>query len=114
MSGSARTFRVGLVGCGRISKNHLDAIARVNGLELAAVCDIDRARADAAGQAHGVPAFTSMPDLFANAEVDVVTICTPSGLHAAQGAAAARAGKHVVTEKPMALSLSQADDLVQA
>ncbi len=111
---TAKAFRVALVGCGRISKNHFEAIGRVDGLELAAVCDIDAERARRSGAEHGVPFFGSIEEMLAGVSADVVSICTPSGLHAAQGAAAARAGKHVITEKPMAISLTQADALVHA
>lgn len=109
-----RDFRVALVGCGRISKNHFDAIRRVDGLRLSAVSDSVEERARAAGQEYGVPWFTSVSALLGEGESDVVTICTPSGLHSAQGIAAAKAGKHVVTEKPMAITLEQADALVEA
>ena len=111
---SKPSFRVGVVGCGRISKNHFEAIARVDGLTLAAVCDIDAERANAAGEAQGVPSYKTLDELLQVGQCDVITICTPSGLHSAQGVAVARAGKHVVTEKPMAISLAQADDLVRA
>jgi UDP-N-acetyl-2-amino-2-deoxyglucuronate dehydrogenase len=105
-------FRVALVGCGRISKNHFDAIARVNGLDLVGVADSVPERAEAAGAAYNVPAFTSLEAMLAGVECDIVTIATPSGLHPAQGIVAARAGKHVVTEKPMAISLAGADELI--
>jgi UDP-N-acetyl-2-amino-2-deoxyglucuronate dehydrogenase len=107
-------FKVGLVGCGRISKNHFDALRKIDGLTISAVCDIVPERAEAAGVQDGVPAFTSYEEMLQRADCDVVTVCTPSGLHAAQGALAARAGKHVITEKPMAITLGQADDLVKA
>jgi Predicted dehydrogenases and related proteins len=109
-----RTFRVAVVGCGRISKNHFDAIRRVEGLSLSAVCDINADRARAAGETLGVPFFVSYEEMLKAGEFDIVSVCTPSGIHSSQGAAAARAGKHVVTEKPMAISLRQADDLVHA
>jgi UDP-N-acetyl-2-amino-2-deoxyglucuronate dehydrogenase len=115
---SAETFRIGLVGCGRISKNHFDAIRKVDGLSLAAVCDSDAERARRAGEEQGVPAYRTLDDMLRasddEAPFDVVVVCTPSGLHSAHGSAAARAGKHVVTEKPMAISLTQADELVHA
>lgn len=107
-------FRLALVGCGRISKNHFDAIARIDGLELSAVCDSAADRARAAGEEQGVQSFTNYAEMIASADADIVTVCTPSGLHAAQGIAAAKAGKHVITEKPMAITLEQADGLVQA
>lgn len=109
-----RDFRVALVGCGRISKNHFEALRKVDGLSLSAVCDILPDRAQAAGAQEGVPHFTSYEELLQRADCDVVSVCTPSGLHAAQGALAARAGKHVIAEKPMAITLGQADDLVKA
>ena len=116
MSGAPSGFQIALVGCGRISKNHFDAIRKVDGLSLAAVCDINGERATRAGAEQGVPSFRSLDEMLRTAgdSIDIVTVCTPSGLHAAHGAAAARAGKHVVTEKPMSISLAQADELVHA
>jgi UDP-N-acetyl-2-amino-2-deoxyglucuronate dehydrogenase len=108
------TFRIALSGCGRISRNHFEAIAKVDGLELAAVCDIDAQRAKQAGAQWGVPWFTSYEKMLADAQAPVVTVAVPSGLHAEQGIAAAEAGKHVVMEKPMAISLTGADSLVHA
>jgi len=114
----SQTFRIGLIGCGRISKNHFDAIRKVDGLSLAAVCDIDAERARRAGEEQGVPSYRAIDDMLRAGEgetpFDVVAVCTPSGLHSAHGAAAARARKHVITEKPMAISLTQADELVHA
>ena len=109
-----RDFRIALVGCGRISGNHFDAIAKVDGLTLSAVCDIVEERARAAGEKNGVPWFTTYSGMLAAAECDVVAIATPSGLHPEHGVMAARAGKHVVSEKPMAISLAGADELVAA
>jgi UDP-N-acetyl-2-amino-2-deoxyglucuronate dehydrogenase len=106
--------RIALVGCGRISRNHLDAIARVDGLTLAAVCDVVESRAREAGEAQAVPWFTDYATMLRDAPCDAVTVATPSGLHPAHGIAAARAGRHVICEKPMATSLRGADDLVQA
>ena len=106
--------RVGLVGCGRISRNHLEAIAKVDGLRLVSVADTDIDRARAVGEAQGVPAFGSLDEMLKAVPSDLVSICTPSGLHPRHGVVAARAGRHVLTEKPMAISLASADELVQA
>jgi len=114
MTASRKDIRLGLIGCGRISKNHFDAIAKVDGLALRAVCDSDEERARSAGEQLGVPWYSSVATMLEKADVDAVTICTPSGLHAQHGVAAAKAGKHVITEKPMAITLEQADALVQA
>lgn len=117
----APPVRIGLIGCGRISKNHFEAIRNVEGLSLAAVCDTDVERARRAGDEQGVPWFANLGEMLlagtgpsAPAPFELASVCTPSGLHAQHGCAAAAAGKHVLTEKPMALSLSQADALVQA
>lgn len=106
--------RVALVGCGRISRNHFDAIGKIDGLRVSAVCDIVAERATEAGKRLGVPSFTSYEEMLRSAECDVVTIATPSGLHPEHGIAAARAGKHVVSEKPMAITLAAADALLRA
>jgi UDP-N-acetyl-2-amino-2-deoxyglucuronate dehydrogenase len=111
---TGRSFDVALVGCGRISKNHFEALAKIDGLRLSAVCDAVPERAREAGEANGVPYWTSFEDMLREATCDVVVVATPSGLHPNHGILAARAGKHVVSEKPMAISLSAADDLVQA
>jgi UDP-N-acetyl-2-amino-2-deoxyglucuronate dehydrogenase len=105
--------RVALLGCGRISRNHFEAIKRIEELDLVAVADIDLARAQAVGAEQGVPAFGSLDEMLAAVPSDLVSICTPSGLHPQHGMIAARAGRHVLTEKPMAISLAAADELVQ-
>jgi UDP-N-acetyl-2-amino-2-deoxyglucuronate dehydrogenase len=107
-------IRIALLGCGRISETHFDAIGKVSGLELVAVADVVEERARAAGEAQRVPWFTSHGAMLDSVPCDVVTICTPSGLHPEHGIAAARAGKHVVCEKPMAITLHAADELVRA
>jgi UDP-N-acetyl-2-amino-2-deoxyglucuronate dehydrogenase len=106
--------RVALVGCGRIAKNHFDALRAVDGLRLTAVCDIVESRAREAGEAEQVPWFTSYETMLADASCDAVVICTPSGLHPSHGVLAARAGKHVISEKPMAITLGAADEMVAA
>ena len=114
MSDASNPIRISLVGCGRIAKNHVDAIARVDGLELVAASDHTEARAKSLADPLGIPWFTSYETMLSSVPSDVVAICTPSGLHPSQGVVAARTGRHVVTEKPMAISLKGADELVHA
>lgn len=109
-----KNYRIAFVGCGRISKNHFDAIEKIEGLDIVAVSDEVAERAHEAGDRLGVPSYSSFEKMLAEVECDIVSIATPSGLHPLQGIVAARAGKHVVTEKPMAISLTGADDLVKA
>ena len=111
---TGRDVRVALVGCGRIAGNHFDALQKIDGLQLVAVCDSQEERARSAGEAQGVPWFSSYEEMMRSVKFDAVAICTPSGLHPQHGVLAARAGHHVITEKPMAISLAAADELVQA
>lgn len=110
----SQAVRIALVGCGRISANHFEAISKVDGLELAAVCDVVESRAKEAGEKWQVPWFTSYEKMLADVACDAVSIATPSGLHPAHGILAATAGKHVISEKPMAITLASADALVKA
>ena len=108
-------FRVALVGCGRIARNHVEALAQIEGLRLVAVADVDVAKAKAmSALAGGVPMYGSLEAMLAGTPCDIVVVATPSGLHPEHGIAAARAGKHVVSEKPMAITLAAADALIAA
>lgn len=111
-----RKIRVGVVGCGgRVAKNHLDAVKRYNdALELYAVCDADNEKSQLIAQQTGAKHYDLYNELLADPLVDVVTLCTPSGLHAVQTIQAARAGKHVITEKPMATRWQDGMDMVRA
>lgn len=104
--------RYGIVGCGAIHGTHADAIARVDGAELRIVYDPVKDKAKAAAEKYGVLAARSLKDLFSS--VDVVNVCVPSGLHAKVGIEAAKAGKHVLCEKPIDVTLSKAQALVTA
>ncbi len=106
--------RVARVGCGGTSGNQLEGIDRGAGPPLVAVADSDLARARAVGEAQGVPAFGSLEEMLAAVPSDLVSVCTPSGLHPPHAILAARAGRHVLTEKPMAISLAAADEMVHA
>ena len=109
-----RTYSIALVGCGRISERHLDAIDSQPALRLVAVCDDVEERARVAGEKWGVPWFTSYPTMLEEVSADIMAVCTPSGLHPRHGIMAAERGMHVVCEKPMATRLEEADALVRA
>jgi predicted dehydrogenase len=109
-------IRFGLLGCGRIAKRHSDLLGgnHIEGAKLVAVCDPVRARADAVAAKFSVPAPYDIDDFLARKDIDAVSVLTPSGLHPQHVIACARAGKHVVVEKPMALRLQDADDMIRA
>jgi UDP-N-acetyl-2-amino-2-deoxyglucuronate dehydrogenase len=110
-----RKIRFALVGCGRIAANHFNAIAQHSArCELVAVCDIDqRARAQAA-ETTGARAFADLARMLADTEVDAVIVATPSGIHSEQAIQIARAGRHVITEKPMATRWEDGKRMVAA
>ena len=106
-------LRFGLIGCGRISPRHAKVLTELPGARLAAVCDTQPERARALAEAHGVPWFATYEEMLERAPLDVVCVLTPSGDHARPAIAAARAGCHVVVEKPMALTLDDADAMIR-
>ncbi len=106
--------RLGLIGCGRIAPRHVDAIGRTEGLELVAVCDAVAERSAEIADPLGIPTYAKFGAMLDGTDMDAVVICTPSGRHAAHSIAAARAGKHIVTEKPMATSVADADAMIKA
>ena len=109
-------IRFGLLGCGRIAKRHSDLLGgnHIPGASMVAVCDPMRARADAIAAKFGVPAHYDIDDFLARKDIDAVAVLTPSGMHPEHVIAAAKAGKHVVVEKPMALRLQDADAMIRA
>ena len=113
---TGRKIRFGLVGCGRIAANHIGAIqAHSERAELVAVCDVSAERMAAAASSTGAAAYDSIEGLLAHEPgVDAVILATPSGLHAGQAVACARAGRHVITEKPMATRWQDGKTMVSA
>lgn len=113
-----RKIRFALVGCGRISANHVGALeAHAADAELVAVCDTDPAALQAAVARTGARGYPSLEALLAEADavgIDAVILATPSGLHPEQAIRAAAAGRHVVTEKPMATRWEDGKRMVQA
>ena len=103
-----------LIGCGRIAKRHAELLGtgQIAGARLAAVCDVQFDRAQAFGSKYGVPAFHSIDEMLRGARFDVVSVLTPSGMHADHAVAVALAGRHVVVEKPMALTLTDAQRMI--
>jgi predicted dehydrogenase len=106
--------RIGIIGCGKIARNHVSALRGIAGVEVTAVADVDGGRARAFAVEHGVRhAFGEVGEMLAGG-LDAVTVCTPHGAHEAGVLAAARHGVHVLCEKPVALSVVQAGRMVAA
>lgn len=102
-----------IVGCGRIAARHAEHIRNFG--RLAATCDVVPERAERLAERDGARAYPDIEAmLVAEPEVDVVTICSPNGLHADHAIAALRAGRHVICEKPMALTTSDCGRMIQA
>src|SRR5262245_32728491 len=109
------TLRVGVVGCG-IGTQHIEAYGALPGLfEVVALCDVDVAKAREVAQKYGIGhVIGDFDDLCRRRDLDVVDLCTPPYLHAAQTLRALEAGKHVICEKPLCGSLADADRVVAA
>lgn len=97
-----RKIKIALVGCGRISKNHLAAIQASEQLELDAICDTNASCVESMASSYGAKGYISLTEMLQHSDADLITLCTPSGLHPAQTIQIANAGRHVITEKPMA------------
>ena len=96
-------LKIALIGCGRIAGHHCQSIGQVDGVELAAVCDLDVAKAKAYGDQFSVPYFTNYHEMFqAVPEIDIAAVITPSGMHFEHGTEAIEHyKKHLIMEKPM-------------
>jgi UDP-N-acetyl-2-amino-2-deoxyglucuronate dehydrogenase len=109
-------LKFALVGCGRIAKRHSELLGhgQIPNAKLAAVCDVVESKAQKIASEFGVPAFTDMHRMMREVDVDVVVILTESGRHAEHACALAKYGKHIMVEKPMALTLDDADAMIRA
>jgi UDP-N-acetyl-2-amino-2-deoxyglucuronate dehydrogenase len=110
----SRPHGFGIVGAGVISSTHAEAIAALPAARLVAVTDVVPGRAQAFAEGYGCSVEPDLDALLARADVDVVSVCVPSGLHAEVGIQAAAAGKHLVVEKPIDVTLAAADRLIHA
>ena len=104
----------GVAGCGMIGNVQAEAIASIPGARLLAVCARDEKRVAEFAAKFGSTGYTDYDKFLDHPGLRIVNICTPSGLHAEQGIAAARAGKHVLVEKPIETTLEKADTLIEA
>jgi UDP-N-acetyl-2-amino-2-deoxyglucuronate dehydrogenase len=108
------TIGFGIVGCGMISRFHAKAVADIRGAKVVACQDAFPQAADKLAAELGCTAYHDLDALLADPDVEVVTICTPSGLHMEPAVAAAKAGKHIIVEKPLDITLKRCDAMIGA
>ena len=105
-----------LVGCGRIAKRHSELLGfdQINGAKLVAVCDNVVQKAEKIGEQFNVPSYNNMDKMMQSESIDVVVVLTPSGLHAEHVVNLAQYGRHIMVEKPMALSIEDTEEMIYA
>ena len=112
---TGRKIKIGVVGCGRISRNHFGSIDEHHGeLELAAICDIDPVALAEHVEKCKVPGYRDIEEMLHKEGLDLVVLCTPSGIHSDQTVLAAEYKVHVMTEKPMATRWNDGVRMVKA
>lgn len=108
-----KKLKFAIIGCGRIAQRHAEHISKL--ADLQAVCDIDLEKANALGSKYGVKAYEKIEELLTDeSSVDVISICSPNGLHAEHTISALNAGFHVLCEKPMAIDVHDCGKMIQA
>ncbi|WP_337099765.1 Gfo/Idh/MocA family protein [Paenibacillus sp. YIM B09110] len=114
----SRTYRIAIIGCGGIANGkHMPALSKLKNIEMVAFCDIVEERAVEASQkygAEGARVYTNYKELLTDASIDIVHVCTPNDSHAEIAIDALEAGKHVMSEKPMAKTAHDAQRMVDA
>lgn len=108
------THGFGIVGCGMIANFHAKAIADIDNAELVACTSSRMASAEKFAAAQGCKAYATLEEMLADPKLDVITVCTPSGAHMEPAIAAAKAGKHVIIEKPLEITLARCDAIIEA
>ena len=108
-----RKINYAIVGCGAISRTHIRALKQMEKAVLYAVCDKSKERAEEAAAETGALVYTDLDDMLGDKNVDAVIILTASGMHGDMGMKAAKAGKHVIVEKPIDISVKKAKQLIR-
>ncbi len=109
-----RKLRFGIVGYGSIASHHIKSIEALEHCELVALTSSNEQKREAAKAKFGIKVFEHIEDMVALPELDVVSICTPNGFHMDPCLAAAKAGKHVITEKPLEISVERCKQMIEA
>ncbi len=104
----------GIIGCGNISGTHRNAIAESDAAELVACCDIIEEKGKAFAEEAGCKYYQRVEDILADDDIQAVSLCVPSGMHSEMAIMAAHAGKHILSEKPLDITLKKIDDMIAA
>ncbi len=110
-----RKLRWAFIGCGGICTTHIEAIKKIPEIEIVAGCDIKPERLTLMKEKYGINAvYEKWDDMLAEIKPDVVDVCTPNGVHMPACVAASNAGCHVITEKPMAMTPAECQQMIDA
>ena len=102
-----------IVGCGNIAPFHAEAIERIADAKLVAVCDNAYERAEVLARKYGADLYSDYSEMLKREDIDIVNICLPSGLHEVTTVQAANAGKHVIVEKPLDITLTKCNNMIK-
>ena len=108
------TIGFAIVGCGNIAPFHADALESIPGARLVAVCDKITYNTERLAEKHGATSYTDYTEMLKQDDVDVVNICLPSSMHEPFAIQAAKAGKHIMVEKPLDITLEKCDAIISA
>ena len=109
-----KAVHFGIIGCGMIANYHAKSIHATEGAALVGVYDTVPAGAKTFGEKYNIPVFDTLEGILSSPDIDVLCLCTPSGLHTPQAILAIGHGKHVMVEKPMSLTLQEVNLLIDA
>ncbi|MDD5686718.1 MAG: Gfo/Idh/MocA family oxidoreductase [Elusimicrobia bacterium] len=110
----SKVLGFGVIGCGNIGPFHMDAITQIKGAKLVAISDVVEPRVKELAKKYNVEGYLDYNKMLERKDIDVVNICTPSGLHIESALAAAKAGKHLIVEKPLEITLEKCDKIIKA
>jgi UDP-N-acetyl-2-amino-2-deoxyglucuronate dehydrogenase len=108
-----KVVNIGIVGCGRIAQRHAHHINSTNGLKLVAVCDIVQEKADKLSLEYSCNAYYDFEKFISDDTIDLVSVCSPNGLHAIHSIKSLQSGKHVLCEKPMAINVHDCGEMIK-
>lgn len=114
MASDQGNYGIGIVGCGNISETHAEAILKTDKARLIAAHSRTEASLNAFCEKFDITAYPSYEEFIADPRLDIVVICTPTGTHLDYGKSAARAGKHVIVEKPIEITVARGQSLIQS